>query len=99
MAWARKGKAGAYRVHYATADNASTADIPLVGGRNIADWWNPADIPGAEIAWSGRNDMALIGVYLYTWENPRPEMPIEKIDFLSADAGPILGLIAVTGQE
>jgi len=33
------------------------------------------------------------------WKNPSPEILIDSFDFVSKGEGPMLGLVAVTGQE
>lgn len=89
---------GEYRVRYV---NTITIDerIPLVSGKNISDWWNPRDIPEATVVWRQLNGLSPVGLYLYVWKNPSPEIPIDSISFISKGEGPMLGLIAVTGQE
>ena len=95
MAWGRGGRVGTYRIHYAKTLEV-VVDAPIIGGKNISEWHRPNPSGAVPLAWTGRNGVADIGVYLFEWENPRPELAIERIDFVSADKGPVLGLIAVT---
>ena len=43
--------------------------------------WEPEDLPGAEVAWTGSNPVKDgIGLYLMEWENPRPGKEIATLD-------------------
>jgi len=94
-AWARSGQIGEYRVHYAKATEL-VETVPIVGGRNIGDWWNAADTAEAVVAWSGHNRATRVGAYLFIWKNPRPDIPVEAVDVISHGDGPVLGLLALT---
>ncbi len=97
-AYGGPAEVGEYRVHYV---NTITVDerIPLISGKNISDWWGARDIPEATVVWRQLNGLSPVGLYMYVWKNPSPEIPIESIDFISKGEGPMLGLVAVTGQE
>jgi beta-galactosidase len=88
---------GEYRVHYSKSTE-HVETIPLTSSR-IGNWWSPSDLPEAPIAWSGTNGANRVGLYRYAWKNPRPDVVIDSIDFISDGQGPILGLFAMTGQE
>jgi hypothetical protein len=88
---------GEYRVHYSKSTE-HVETIPLTSSR-IGNWWSPSDLPQAPIAWSGTNGANRVGLYMYAWKNPRPDVVIDSIDFISDGQGPILGLFAMTGQE
>ncbi len=97
--WAPKaGRIGEYVVKYERALQ-KTVRIPLEVGTNIADWYNPLDVDDASVAWRGGNARANVGVYLYTWTNPYPDMVIEEIEFKATHKNAILGLIAVTVEQ
>ena len=95
-AWSVDGNVGEYRLHYAQKD--LTEVIPLVIPKNLKDWHGPRELPEAKVAWSGNNGVADVGVYLFTWENPHPEVALKSLDFISFDSGPVLSLIAITGK-
>jgi hypothetical protein len=94
---------GKYLVHYA---DGQTGSIPLLYGRNIADWWFAAQDPlptDAQVGWAGENprtrDMGFgVRVYVLTWQNPRPDATILSLDLISAvaDAAPMLLAVTVT---
>jgi hypothetical protein len=82
---------GFYVIHYA---DGQVHQIPLVNDQQIADWWRspesakrPSD---AKEVWTGQNEAAtayekVLCLHRYTWENPRPEIPIATLTF---DSGP-----------
>jgi beta-galactosidase len=79
------GRAGAvamtYRVHYA---DGQVLEIPVRAGTEIADWWNPCDLPGARLGMSRTNDqLREVGLFLMPWENPRPQVAITSLDVVS----------------
>ena len=90
-------KAGEYRIHY--QGQAAPAVVPIENGKTVIDWWAAKMPSDAPVAWFADNGNALVCVYVYPWTNPHPDWPIETIDFVSDDVGPVLSLIAVTGEE
>jgi hypothetical protein len=84
-----------------------TAEVPLVIGRNIQDWWaDPTTLESsgeAEVAWVGSNSQSrknkhTIHLLTLTWQNPRPEVPIQNFNFeqIGNFAEPFL--VAVTAE-
>jgi hypothetical protein len=99
MTWApMEGVMGEYCIRYGKALEMKQT-IVLVSGKNIADWWRPADLEEARVAWRGENARSTVGVYLYVWENPHPDTVIDEIDFSGKHENAIMHLIAITGQE
>jgi len=90
-------KAGEYRIYYQGADD--TQVIPILNGTTIGEWWQPKELSQACVGWSGHNGWSRVGLYVYAWQNPHPDRPIASIDFVSDDVGPVLSLIAVTGEK
>ncbi len=96
-------KVGDYVIHYA---DGQTRTAPILYGRNIRDWWiRPGDRAPteAEIVWRGANpatrSMGMITQLSdYTWGNPRPDVEISTIDFVSdlIEAGPFLVALTLT---
>lgn len=95
---------GTYQVHYADGQN---LDIPIVYGRDTRDWWhyaeNSADEPALVTAWEGTNPAsraanAAIRLFLTTWVNPRPDVPIRSFDFIHAGTRAVPILVAVTAE-
>lgn len=75
-AWGDQPEAGRYRIFYA---DGKSIDYILNGKRNIGNWWGPSPLPEAKVGVAGNN----LGTYVAEWVNPRPEMEIASIDFLS----------------
>lgn len=75
-----------YIVHYT---DKSVASVPIVYGQDVRDWWawgKPPEVTKGKIAWTGTNAMSerqnqKIRLYLTTWENPKPGVAIESIDY------------------
>lgn len=90
------GKAQArYVIHY---DDGSTANFAQRVGIELAEWWDPTNLPGAKVAWAGRNNMhSPIGVFVTPWENPHPEKIITCIDAIGNLGEAQVVLLAITG--
>jgi len=89
-------KVGEYVVHYADGQQRS---IPLLYQRSLIDWWvkSATDKPtDAEIAWHGSHARSRISLFRYTWTNPRPDVAIDTIDFISAMTRAAPFLVAIT---
>ena len=95
---------GAYRLHYADGQQ---AELPIVYGEDVRDWWcfRPEDTNAtthATLAWTGENPSikrrtgGFLRLYLRTYENPRPDVEIKTIDFVSTMTKCAPFLIALT---
>jgi hypothetical protein len=95
-----------YVVHYA---DGSSVRIPVVYGRDIANWWSfskaPPELPtDARIAWSGSNDAGdrnpemkvQVRLFAMTWINPHPDRLIASIDAISTSTDCDPFLVAIT---
>ena len=95
---------GGFVVHYADGER---NDIPVVGGRHVRDWFilpnEPVTAVEAEVAWVGTNarsrDQGMrLRLFKRTWENPRPDVSIVRIDFEKA-AYQGLFVLAITADD
>lgn len=91
---------GHYRVHYA---DGSAVEVPIRLGHETADWWGESDarrFPAeAHIAWRGRTPAGrAIRLFRHSWVNPRPEIQVIGLDFVSARQAPAPFLLAVTAE-
>jgi hypothetical protein len=93
---------GSYVLHYA---DGQTAELPLVCGKDLRDWWTlagePKETPNATVAWTGNTPLAAtkgqtIRLWKRTYENPRPDVEITHLDFVSAMAFPAPFVVAIT---
>ena len=100
--WASAPKQEIARFEIKYADG-SRERFPIRYGMEIAEWWNPTVVPGASVAWTGRNLVhSPVGIYAIRWNNPRPEKEIASIDVV-ADLSPsqfvVLGITGGTAGE
>lgn len=98
-------KIATYDVHYS---NGTEIKVPIIVGQNIFGWWDaPAELPDAEVAWSGQNPYnrvasriraidGMVTVYKFTWKNPWPDLVVESIDFVSEVEHPAPWLLGIT---
>ena len=80
---------GHYRVCFADGEERS---IPIEYGRDVRDVWNwegSRAVTRGKVVWTGRppaaaQERVTMRLYLTTWTNPRPEVEVTHIDFVSA---------------
>ena len=93
---------GRYVLHYA---DGQTAELPIVYGRDTRNWWTvagePAETPDAAVVWRGATPAATaegqsLRLWKRTYPNPRPDVEIVALDFISAEAYPAPFVIAIT---
>lgn len=93
---------GGYIVHYA---DGRQEEIPLRYGEDVENWWwnicapnPPSRLPA--LAWVGTNaatgERNRIRLYVRSWSNPRPEVPIATLDFVSTRSVSYPFLVALT---
>lgn len=93
-AWCQKEQGATYTVTYA---DGTAVDIPIRGGHEIADWWQPQDGEACRVAWFGPNMASPnVGLLVFPWQNPNPDKVIAAIRFTSAKIATIPCLAAVT---
>jgi tetratricopeptide (TPR) repeat protein len=93
---------GSYVIHYVDGQERT---IPIIIGRDLADWWdqpNEQDKPFV-VAWSGTNDLARqlkrhVRLFMSTWQNPLPDVPIKSFDFVCLTVEPNPFLVAITTE-
>jgi hypothetical protein len=74
----------------------------------VRDWWaNPSEpktVGTASVVWTGSNAAtdavsASLRLYKRTYENPKPELTIETIDFISTREASAPFLVALTLED
>lgn len=80
-AWTRSKEIGHVKLIFA---DGSEYEIPVVGNRDVGDWWNPTRKPNGFVAYHRRNDENDSGLYLSAF--PVPEKPVRKMIFTSTGA-------------
>ncbi len=94
-------KIGEYVLHYA---DGTTFTVPILYGRSVVDWWITGGSPvptDAQIAWTGENAAShkigyKIQLYTYTVNNPRPDVELASLDFVSTFSASAPFLVALT---
>lgn len=95
---------GSYLIHFANGDRRI---VPMIYGFDIRDWWPQEGEPkmphGMIVAWEGMNNASrasnrAVRVYKSTWQNPLPEIEIERIDLISAMTESAPFLISITTE-
>jgi hypothetical protein len=75
---------GQYIIHYA---DASPEGIPIIYGEDVRDWWyldGEREPSRGKVVWKGDNEYAThLRLYVTTWENPKPDKTVTKIDYTS----------------
>jgi hypothetical protein len=97
---------GKYVVHY---DDKTTADIEIVYGKDVVDWWVGADRKDptrSKVGWEGENAPAKaagskIKLSVSAWENPHPKKKVVSIDYVATEAATDVCpfCVAITAQD
>ena len=99
-AWAaNKNRPLAYYVINFT--DGKSIEIPLRSKLEVDDWWRARNQPRSLVVWQGKNQVFskcypkdFLGVSLFGWENPYPDIPIDSISVRSTGG---MGSLAVVG--
>jgi serine/threonine protein kinase len=73
-------------LHYA---DGTTNNLDIIYGRQVYDWWFQASDADAflagntKVAWVGENSASKIRVFQTSFANPKPEVKIESVDYVS----------------
>lgn len=87
-------RVGQYDLLY---DDGQTTTLPLYCDREITDLHRPKETKEAGVGWESVDSANQpIGLSLFPVINPRPEVTIKAVRLVSAQAGPVLGLLALT---
>ena len=96
---------GKYVLHYAGGEQVA---LTIVYGTDTLDWWKTtpdAKAPqSATVAWSGSNPAtealgASLRLFERTYDNPKPDLTIETMDFISTQAESAPFLVALTVED
>jgi len=88
---------GTYILHFS---DGKQEEFPINYGRDVHSWAlvpnDPVDDAGGRVAWRGKTTNTR--VYMSTWENPRPDIEVTSLDFVSAPTRSDPFLIALTAE-
>lgn len=86
-----------YIIHY---EDGSQITIPLVWSQNIKCWNSQFGSGKTKVGWRGTTKAgAFISLEVFTWNNPKPDIPITALDFVTCrdKVNPVLlGVTAIT---
>ena len=89
----------AYVIHYADSQQ---LEIPVLYGRDIQAWLLEEDPPAQvqpPIVWrTSAGGGITLQLCRFTWENPRPDVAIESLDFASKETKAAPFLVAITAD-
>ena len=84
-----------YVIHY---EDGTETTFPIRFGIEVGDYWNPAPMGGATVAWTGRNLVhSPVGIFCAEWSNPFPEKVIASIDVIGNLAPTQFVVVAISG--
>ncbi len=88
------GRMATYTVVY---DDGTSAELPVVAGETITDWWSPVSKANYRVALQVPNAQTDdVGLVVFGWTNPAPAKKIAKLHIATADQDGIVVLAAVT---
>jgi hypothetical protein len=96
---------GKYVLHYAGGE---TASLNVVYGVDALDWWKGAaetkPPQSATVVWTGSNPATeaaggSLRLFKRTYDNPKPDLTIETLDFVSTQAESAPFLVALTLED
>jgi outer membrane lipoprotein-sorting protein len=79
--------------------------LPILYGYHVRNWWPqagelPFDRTGLTLAWQRPHHAeSPRRLFVTTWDNPRPDVPVATIDYVSAVALPAPFLLAITVES
>ena len=77
--------------------------IPIRYGDDVRNWQMATEAlkapSSAQVVWSSTNQMGTIRLFKSTWENPKPEVPVHALDFVSSMTQCAPFLLAITVEE
>lgn len=80
-------------------DDGKVTVVPLHVGLEISNFWYADDTSASFVGWWNKYKNAEMGLSLFPWKNPRPNVPIQTILFKSLAKMPIPILFAITAAD
>jgi hypothetical protein len=95
---------GRYILHYA---DGSQVELEILYGVDLRDWWLGGrgdlerEVSNATVAWTGSNPLAeqcqaQVRLFHRAYDNPRPDLEVVSVDFVSKEAAAAPFLVAMT---
>ena len=90
---------GSYWIHYA---DGSAIEAPILYGEHLREWHARSDrigdISAGKLAWEDKKAGTKHRLFQCRWENPKPEVEVLSVDFVSAMTDCFPFLIAITSE-
>ncbi|HEV7923841.1 MAG TPA: M56 family metallopeptidase [Verrucomicrobiae bacterium] len=89
-------------VHY---QDGRRLEVPINYGEHVRDWWfwdfDPVSDPNTTMAWTGNNlnvraQNGSLRLYRTTWINPRPQVSVVGVDYVSGQSKSAPFMVALT---
>ncbi len=80
-------------------DDGQVTVVPLHVGVELANFSGADDTSASFLAWWHKYKNADMGLSLFPWKNPRPDVPIQTILFKSQNKMPVPILFAITASD
>lgn len=80
-------------------DDGQVAVVPLKVGVELTNFSGSDDTGSSYLAWWHKYRNIDMGINLFPWKNPRPDVPIQTILFKSLDKTPVPILFAITASD
>jgi glycosyl hydrolase family 2 len=89
-----------YHILYGDNDG-TTLKVPILNQKHIADWYKFK--PDISLENTGKipifSDNRQHSLFSYKWINPRPDLPIQRIEIISPEKVPLPIIIAITAER
>jgi hypothetical protein len=83
-----------YTIRY---EDGTSERAEIRSGRDIFDWWNPADGARVRVVWRGKNPARdPIAIGMWAWRNPHPEKTLAALDVSTPGDGAFVMIGGVT---
>ena len=97
MCYNAAGTAGSIEI---TGENGKKQEIPVVAGKDIADWWNPKRLPNACPAALWNNPQSgTVGIYASSFPVDPSVSPVKAVTFRSVNRTPLWIILGATLSE
>ncbi len=93
-AWTDDKEAYRFLVRY---EDGETRTVPVVGGKQIGDWWLRTPPGEAEYHIAFRNSLNR-GFHVWKWENPTPDKMVQSLDIIAVNGVSIPVIVGVTAE-